>query len=89
MAFFFWVCSRLTKDGIGGGDIKLVFVVTLFTSLELGVSLAFFGFIFAFFYSLYLVLFKKVDKKSSIPLVPSLYAGSAFVFILYILGGGN
>ncbi len=67
--------KRFKQEALGGGDIKLYFIV----GLVLGIELVFFSVLFASVFGLlYSVIF--IRKKGYIPFVPFILAGSLFAY---------
>ena len=65
------------------GDVKIISAVAFITSLETAFYMVFFGMIICMGVSIYLLLFKMISKKDTIPFGPFLYIG----FLLTVLFG--
>ncbi|OGC49764.1 hypothetical protein A2716_00160 [candidate division WWE3 bacterium RIFCSPHIGHO2_01_FULL_40_23] len=77
ISLFFLLLIFLTKGrGMGGGDVKLGFLIGLVNGFPLSVVAIFLGFLIGAMYSLLLVLFKKKSLKGTIPFGPFLIIGS-------------
>ena len=77
ISFFFLSLIILTKGkGMGGGDVKLGFLIGLFNGFPYNVLGIFLGFVIGSFVSLILILLKKKTVKDIIPFGPFLIAGS-------------
>lgn len=78
-----FVVAMITNGGFGGGDIKLY----VFIGLILGIKLTLLSFFLAsaagFLYGIYLILFKKVQKKQAIPFGPFIAIGA---MVSYLFG---
>lgn len=73
---FLFVCTLITKGGIGMGDIKLFMIMVLyqgFTNCLASVSISM---ILCFVLSVILIALKKKKIKDTLPLVPSILAGT-------------
>ncbi len=75
--------SLISKGGLGMGDVKIISAVAFITGLETAFYMVFFGMIICMGVSIYLLLFKKMSKKDTIPFGPFLYIG----FLLTVLFG--
>lgn len=69
--------TLLVKGAFGGGDIKLTAAAGLFLSWRFVLAGTLLGMFISGFYGIYLLLLKKVEKKSKIKLVPFLAYGLA------------
>lgn len=83
----FTFIASVTKGGIGGGDIKLYFVI----GLVLGLKLTFISIFVAAFIGLVVSLFLRIKKGIPIPFGPSIAVGSMisyfygdYLFALYM-----
>lgn len=72
----------LMTNGMGWGDVELVFIIGIFLELKLNLLSLFISVILAGLYATYLLLFKKKDRKQSIAFAPYI-AFSAFITILF------
>lgn len=72
----------LMTNGMGWGDVELVFIIGVFLELKLNLLSLFISVILAGLYAIYLLLFKKKDRKQSIAFAPYI-AVSAFITILF------
>lgn len=73
----------LSHNGVGAGDIKLVFVVALLGGVYVTCGVLFFGIIACAVMSLILLLLKKMKKTGSLPFAPFLFIGYVLTVILY------
>ena len=69
------VVSLLMKGAFGGGDIKLMAAAGLYLGWRLTLAGAFIGLFISGLYGIYLLIFKKAGKKSTIKLAPFLAFG--------------
>jgi leader peptidase (prepilin peptidase)/N-methyltransferase len=77
-AFLVWI----TKGrGMGGGDIKLGFLIGIFNGFPFNILAIFLGFVFGAVTSLLLILMKKKTLKDTVPFGPFLIAGSIAALI--------
>ena len=78
----FFLSAVLVKGSVGMGDIKLFAILGLLLGW-LGVfSLLFFTVLVSAIYSIFVLLSKKGDKKTLLPLGPFTYAGMIIVLLL-------
>lgn len=70
------LCRITIKNSIGAGDVKLFFVIGLMLGLSGTWSAVFASLIISFFVSLYLLIFKKKNRKDVIPFGPALAIGT-------------
>ncbi|AZR73572.1 peptidase A24 [Anoxybacter fermentans] len=78
----FLLIAIFSRGGMGGGDIKLMGFIGAFLGWKGALLTIFFGSLIGSVYGLYLMIFKKVDRKTAIPYGPFLSAG-ALLFTLY------
>ena len=82
IALFFWFLIFVTKGkGMGGGDLKLGFLVGMFNGFPGNIAAIFIGFILGALYSLILVVLRKKSMKDTIPFGPFLILGSVVAFV--------
>lgn len=80
---FFWLLIIVTRGkGMGGGDVKLAFLIGLVNGFPVNIVAIILGFISGALYSGVLILLKRKGMKDVIPFGPFLIFGSfvAFVF---------
>lgn len=65
----------ISRQGLGGGDVKFMAVAGLYLGYQSVVPAMLFGSIYAALYAGILLLLKKISYKDTIPLAPFLYAG--------------
>ena len=81
---FLYLVFLLTRGGIGGGDIKLMFAVGLIIGYKLIILSAFIGIIIGGILGIAaLAINKNINRKSQLPLGPSLAMG---IFITLFIG---
>ena len=81
----FVLAFLISKDGIGLGDVKLVISVAFYLGLELFLRALFFISLISALYSLILLAVKQATKKTALPFVPFILAGTcvaAFVEVV-------
>lgn len=79
----FYVLSRLTKDGIGMGDVKLISIMGFLVGLSTTLMSVLASLLLCTTVSIVLLLGKWKDKKDSVPFGPFLFFGYILVFILF------
>lgn len=72
----------IVKNGIGMGDIKLIFVLCIYQGFTGVMSSLFISLFVAFFISIFLLVFGKKSKKDVIPFAPSILIGTIISVIL-------
>lgn len=65
----------ISRKGLGGGDVKLMAVMSLYFGLSNIMSVMLIGSVIAALTGLAMILLKKIGPKDSIPLVPFLFVG--------------
>ncbi len=70
------LCRLLSPNSVGYGDVKLLGVLGLYMGVNHVWSPIFMTLILLFIAGVYLLLFKKADRKTEIPLAPFLLAGT-------------
>lgn len=78
----FYVMSRLTKDGIGMGDVKLISALGWLTGFKLTFLTVLFGLIICSVFAVFLLFSKKKNAKDSVPFGPFIYFGSLISLLL-------
>lgn len=77
ISLFFLSLIILTKGkGMGGGDVKLGFLIGLFNGFPYNILGIFLGFVIGSVFSVAMILFKRKTMKDIIPFGPFLIAGS-------------
>lgn len=80
----FWVSAILSKGSVGMGDIKLFAVLGLLLGWTAVFNLLFFSILSAAVYSIYLLLCRKGNRKTMLPLAPFAYVGMVLVLLMGI-----
>jgi len=75
---FFASVILLSKGGMGGGDLKLSMMLSLFLGYENILQGLYVGFLMGGLFSIILLIIRKKSLKSKIPLSPFLILGSVF-----------
>ncbi|MCL1874013.1 MAG: prepilin peptidase [Clostridiales bacterium] len=65
----------ISRKGVGGGDVKFMAAAGLYLGLAGILPAMLIGTVLAALTGLFLIIFKKISRKDSIPLVPFLYLG--------------
>jgi len=82
ISFFFVLLIIVTKGrGMGGGDVKLGFLIGLFNGLPYNFLAIFVGFVIGAIYSLVLILSRKKSLRDTIAFGPFLILGSVIALI--------
>jgi len=82
ISLFFFALIWITKGrGMGGGDVKLGFLIGLFNGMPLNFVAIFLGFFLGAIYSVSLVLLGKKTLKDTIAFGPFLILGSVIAFL--------
>lgn len=71
----------ISRKGIGAGDVKFMSAVGLYIGANFVFSAIFYGTVLAGLYSVVLMVFKKLNMKSTLPLAPFLY--TAILLLLF------
>lgn len=74
------ICRVLVHNSIGMGDIKLFAVLGLYFGYDV-IYVMFFSFLCTAVFSIYLLAFKKMKKKDSVPLGPFIFLGTILSII--------
>ncbi|MCL1999407.1 MAG: A24 family peptidase [Turicibacter sp.] len=85
MGIFFLITYYLSKRTLGGGDVKLSFVLGLSLGINLIFSAVLYGLIICAVFSLGALLLKKLNRKDPVPLVPFLFAGTVLTYLMNAL----
>lgn len=80
---FLAVCYLLLRRGMGMGDVKLLFIIGIYTSFTEMIQILFFGALIAFVFSMAYSARKKMDRKREYPFVPFLCLGYVINLFLY------
>lgn len=82
IGFFFWLLVFLTRGrGMGGGDIKLGFLIGLVNGFPYNIAAIFLGFLLGSIFSVFAILLRKKSIKDTIPFGPFLILGSVLAFV--------
>ena len=75
------ICRLLARNSIGMGDIKLFSVLGLYFGYDV-MHVMFFSFLCTAIYSIYLMEYKKMKKKDSVPMGPFIFLGTVLSIII-------
>jgi len=78
----FLLCYLITRRQLGGGDVKLSFIMGLYLTGQRIMGAVFYGVMLSSVWCLILLCAKKIRMKDGIPLVPFLYIGTAIVLAI-------
>jgi prepilin signal peptidase PulO-like enzyme (type II secretory pathway) len=84
IGLFFLVTHYLSKRSLGGGDVKLSFVLGFSLTITMIFTAVFYGLILCAIFALTGLAAKKLTRKTMIPLGPFLFAGTITAYILQI-----
>lgn len=82
---FFYVLSRLTKEGLGMGDVKLIAVMGWLLGLASTLTAVLFALIICTVVSVFLLFGRKKSRNDRIPFGPFLFWGYVLMFIVFCL----
>lgn len=85
MAFSFvllFIVSKLTKGGLGMGDVKMYMVVGAYIGIYGVYNTMFYSILVLLVITGVLFLLKKVDKKSQMPFAPYTYVGYVLILLM-------
>lgn len=77
VALMFVICIILYRLGMGGGDLKIMLILTIMLNIKSFYILAIAGIIYLLF---------NINKKETRPFVPYIFFGYVMVVNLYFLG---
>lgn len=81
----FYILGRLTKDGIGMGDIKLITALGWIMGLGSTIFVVLSAMILCSLFAVVLLLGKKKNKNDSVPFGPFLFFGYIILLLLFSL----
>jgi Flp pilus assembly protein protease CpaA len=62
--------AKITRGGIGEGDALIFAMITLFLTWKIALAVIFYTFLISGLVSIILLVFKKVNRKTQLPLAP-------------------
>ncbi|MCL2628044.1 MAG: A24 family peptidase [Oscillospiraceae bacterium] len=72
----------ISREGLGGGDVKFIAAAGLFLGLGSTIASIFFGSLLAALTGVVLILLKKITRKDKMPLAPFLLVGIVIAVFL-------
>ena len=78
------MCRLLMRGSLGMGDVKLMAVTGLVCGFHKTFNILFYGLFFSFLCGVVLLLTKKADRNSQIPMAPFLFCGYLFANLIAI-----
>lgn len=75
------IANKMSKDGIGAGDIKLLSSVAFFAGFNFVITVIVFSLVVCMLFSVAMLLTKKISMKDSLPFAPFILAGFVIVCI--------
>jgi Flp pilus assembly protein protease CpaA len=82
MGLLFLVMYYVSRRTLGGGDVKLSFVLGLSLTLTNIFNAVFYGLIICALFAVVCLIIKKLNKKDVIPLGPFLFAGTVIAYLV-------
>ena len=79
---FLFIMSKITRDGIGMGDVKLLSAIGFLCGLKTLFFTILLAFVFASVFSLVLIIMKKKSIRDSIPFGPMFWVGFQIAVLL-------
>lgn len=83
----FLLTNLLSHNGLGMGDVKLVFILGLMLGLDDTLAGLLWTFVFSAIAGIILLIRKKAKMKTKIPMGPFFFLGFLFSNIMYIISG--
>lgn len=77
------ICSFIMKNGFGMGDVKLFALVGLFFGATGSFTIIFMSLLVSFFFSVFMLVTKRKEKKDVIPFAPCVLLGSWVAIIFF------
>jgi leader peptidase (prepilin peptidase)/N-methyltransferase len=84
MLIIFLIIYFISKRSLGGGDVKLSFVLGLALTQALVFTAVFYGLLFCGIFALIAVLTKKLKRKDNLPLGPCIFIGTIIAYVLHV-----
>lgn len=81
----FFISMLISRGGIGAGDVKLVTLIGLCVGSASVMNVVFYMLLASFFYSVVMLILRKVKLKDYIPMAPFIYIGIVFHFIINLI----
>lgn len=81
----FYLLSRLTKDGIGMGDVKIIATIGWIQGFSMTILAVMFSLFICSVVASFLLIMKKKDKSDKIPFGPFLFLGYISLLMLMII----
>ena len=78
----FLLTYLLTHKQVGGGDVKLAFLMGLYLTGQRIIGAIFYGAVLSSLFALIMLGAKKIKWKDGIPMVPFLYIGTLIVLLI-------
>ena len=86
MGILFLIVYYASKRSLGGGDVKLSFVLGLAITIYMAFTAVFLSLILCAIFSSVAVALKKLTRKDPVPLGPFLFIGTVVTY-LFLIGG--
>ena len=84
IGLLFLITHYLSRRSLGGGDVKLSFVLGLSLTLSMIFTAVFYGLVVCALFSIVGLALKKLGRKDMIPLGPFLFAGTIIAYLFHI-----
>jgi leader peptidase (prepilin peptidase)/N-methyltransferase len=75
------IISFITRGSIGMGDAKLFACIGIFLGLHMTLGILIVATILSGLIGLYLLIFKKADRKTLLPFAPYIFAATIFMMV--------
>lgn len=79
----FYILARLTKEGVGMGDVKLIAAVGWILGLASTIFVVLASMILCSLYAIFLLVGKKKNKNDTLPFGPFLFFGYIILLLLF------
>lgn len=78
----FLLCYLLSHKQLGGGDVKLSFVMGFYLTIDQVMAAIFYGVLLSCVFSILQLIRKRLKMQDGIPLVPFLYCGCLIAYLI-------
>jgi len=84
MLIVFLIIYYISRRTLGGGDVKLSFVLGFALTITMVFTAVFYALLFCGIFAIVAIALKKLNRKSPLPLGPFLFLGTVVVYFLYV-----
>jgi len=85
LGIFFLITYYLSRRTLGGGDVKLGFVMGLAFTLSMAITAVFFALILCAVFALTALALKKLSRNDPLPLGPFMFLGTLVAYVLMVV----